>query len=569
MTHIAASPTDKGLQAGATALPTPPDFPVRWEQPEHAQLLWLYQRMHFPEPITPLDEWYLRGEFEGIVRAARHYELPFGAKGKRINTYAYATLIPTTQSGAERKAQSRRAEEKVIGAMANLMQRWEEAWLPEVQAILCGWAAFKLPSASTAELVAYLDEVMVARERLWEIHFELWFPAYGAISLFGEFYCDLFGPDKIFEAYRLVQGFESKTVETTRALWQLSRKALTMPAVQAILQAEERGRVLAALEEVEEGQLFLAELQRYLQEYGQRSEKWVISSPSWIEDPAPVIESLREYMRQPERALTAELATQALAREESVTAARQALKDHPQATIDRFEFLLKAAQAGSVLTEDHGFWIDQRGWYPIRLLFLEFGRRFAKSAVLEQPEDIFYLTLAEVRATALALPRSNRRPLVAGRQAEMAYFRDITPPPALGARPSVPAEDDFLSRTRSRFFGAPPPLQEAGATVVKGTGASPGSVRGPARVIRTLAEAARLQAGDILVAPTTSPSWTTLFATAAAVVTDTGGVLSHCAIVAREYGIPAVVGTGTATTAIRDGQLLEVDGRAGVVHILE
>jgi pyruvate,water dikinase len=93
-------------------------------------------------------------------------------------------------------------------------------------------------------------------------------------------------------------------------------------------------------------------------------------------------------------------------------------------------------------------------------------------------------------------------------------------------------------------------------------------VRGPARVIRSLRESDKLQKGDVLVAETTSPPWTPLFVTAAAIVTDTGGPLSHCAIVAREYRIPAVVGTGRATTLIKDGQMVEVDGNAGIVRIL-
>jgi pyruvate,water dikinase len=93
-------------------------------------------------------------------------------------------------------------------------------------------------------------------------------------------------------------------------------------------------------------------------------------------------------------------------------------------------------------------------------------------------------------------------------------------------------------------------------------------VRGPAKVVRSLAEAAKLRPGDVLVAETTAPPWTPLFATAAAIVTDTGGVLSHCAVVAREYHIPAVVGTGKATARLRDGQIVEVDGGAGVVRVV-
>ena len=92
---------------------------------------------------------------------------------------------------------------------------------------------------------------------------------------------------------------------------------------------------------------------------------------------------------------------------------------------------------------------------------------------------------------------------------------------------------------------------------------------GRAKVIITLDEAGKLEAGDILVTATTSPPWTPLFATAAGVVADTGGVLSHCAIVAREYGIPAVLGTGRGTAAIRDGQLIEVDGDRGEVRLLD
>jgi pyruvate,water dikinase len=105
-----------------------------------------------------------------------------------------------------------------------------------------------------------------------------------------------------------------------------------------------------------------------------------------------------------------------------------------------------------------------------------------------------------------------------------------------------------------------------------GFGGSPGSsgkVVGIARVVSSLEDAARIQPGEILVAQTTAPPWTPLFASVAAVVTDSGGMLSHCAVVAREYAIPAVVGTGNATSAIADGQTIEVDGDEGVVRILD
>jgi pyruvate,water dikinase len=106
-------------------------------------------------------------------------------------------------------------------------------------------------------------------------------------------------------------------------------------------------------------------------------------------------------------------------------------------------------------------------------------------------------------------------------------------------------------------------------TELRGNAGSPGKVSGTARIIRSLDEADRLHPGDILVTEFTAPPWTPLFATVAAVITDAGGILSHCAVVAREYGIPAVVGTGRATATIRDGQQVEVDGNAGLVRLLE
>jgi pyruvate,water dikinase len=118
----------------------------------------------------------------------------------------------------------------------------------------------------------------------------------------------------------------------------------------------------------------------------------------------------------------------------------------------------------------------------------------------------------------------------------------------------------------ARFFG--PTLAEPQRDgVIKGIGASAGIVRGTARLVRTLDEVDRLSRGEILVTYATAPPWTPLFAIAAAVVTDTGGMLSHCAVVAREYGIPAVVGSKTATQRIADGALITVDGTAGTVRM--
>ncbi len=586
-----SSPPLVGPETATIPVPLPADFPVTWAQPEDAQCLWLRQRMHFPEPMKPLDEWLLRTEFEGAQRAAQLYDLPITSAGRRFNTYAYAHITPIPLSPAAWAAQAASAQEKLGAAMARLREQWEGEFLPEIQQILAGWAAFDLATATMPALVEHLDAVIVARERLWDIHFLVWFPAYTAISLFEEFYREIFGGEDVastssaatlgsaaatgstqaFDAYRLLQGFENKTIETTHALWALSRRALTLPTVCQALQAKSTDAVLAALAENAEGRAFLTDLRVYLDEYGQRGDKWVISVPSWIEEPTSVLKNLKDYLTQPDRDLQAEMAQLATAREQRLRDLRQRLQDYPQPVVAHFEFLLKAAQEGCVLTEDHGFWIDFRGWYPIRRLFLALGERFTTANVLEKPADLFYLTLDEVRTIAAILANRGtpctRHLLVAGRQAETEYYRGLQPPPAIGALPVTPPPLDPVSQAINKFFGAPPPPQRE-LNILRGAGGSPGIVRGPARVIRTLVEATKLQPGDILVAETTAPPWTPLFATAAAVVTDTGGILSHCAVVAREYAIPAVVGVGIATELIVDGQLLEVDGAAGTVRML-
>jgi pyruvate,water dikinase len=165
------------------------------------------------------------------------------------------------------------------------------------------------------------------------------------------------------------------------------------------------------------------------------------------------------------------------------------------------------------------------------------------------------------------LPHVDRRPLVAGRQAELQYFRTVRAPAVLGTLPAEPPADTPLGRAVEKFLGTPPEVSKD-PREVRGNAGSPGTVRGPAKVLLSLSDSSKLRRGDVLVAETTSSPWTQLFATAAAIVTDAGGVLSHCAIVAREYGIPAVVGTGNATTTIRDGDMVEVDGDLGIVRIL-
>jgi pyruvate,water dikinase len=542
-------------------------FPVTWEQPGDEQRCWAHERWGIPGPISPLSFAFADLIYGGMNVAAAAYALPTRVVARRINTFLYMAEDAST-SPADAAEHGQRSEQLLDAALTALGERWEGDWLPEVQRHLAWWEGFDLSGSSTPALLDHLDETVTRMRRLWEIHFLLFMPLVLAISEFDELYRELMGSAGHFDSYRLLQGFDNRTVDGGRALWDLSRRALGAPPVRSALQDSEPAGVLAALAASPEGVAFLAELRAYLAEYGQRSNNPLeLSEPSWIEDPTPVIATLREYLEQPDRDVAAERAALVAERERAIVAVRARLAGYPRPVVKRWESLLRAAQEATVLSEDHAFWIDLCGLYQARRIIVEIGRRLADAGAITVADDVFYLTLDEVREALDGRPPRNALALLAARKAEMEYFRTITPPYTLGSAPPESQADDALSRAMAKFMGvAAPATTEPG--VVLGSAGSPGIVRGTAKVVLSLADAGKLQPGDILVAEYTAPQWTPLFGIAAALVTDFGGVLSHCAIVAREFGIPAVVGTGSATTTLVDGQLIEVDGDQGIVRIV-
>jgi phosphohistidine swiveling domain-containing protein len=206
------------------------------------------------------------------------------------------------------------------------------------------------------------------------------------------------------------------------------------------------------------------------------------------------------------------------------------------------------------------------GWPVLRRMLREIGRRMAEASAINIPDDIFWLTQDEVQTTTTALDTrqslADYHAVVAERCATWERERAVAPPAALpikgGAR--------FLGIDWSSMM--PARTDQPVGDVIKGVAASPGRIRGPARVIHGPDEFDQMRQGDILVARITTPAWTPLFALAAGVVTDVGGPLSHSSIVAREYHIPAVLGTGAATERLSSGQRITIDGDAGTVTII-
>jgi hypothetical protein len=194
----------------------------------------------------------------------------------------------------------------------------------------------------------------------------------------------------------------------------------------------------ARLEQSPAGRVFLAELTRHLARYGHRTADWGLSTPSFVEDPSPVLKVLKDYVTQPDGADPGrELERLAREREAAVAEARERLRGYPAPVVARFEEMLEAAQGGLVLTEDHGFYIDAYAVSLVRDVIAAIGRRLADAGVLDEREDVLMLTCDELREATLGARRIDARALVAVRRAALALHAGVTPPPVLGTMPGV------------------------------------------------------------------------------------------------------------------------------------
>jgi pyruvate,water dikinase len=492
---------------------------------------------------------------------------PIALQIRVINTHYYLAVTPTVPPELMEEA-GRKAEESLKGAIPLFAQRWEEEWLPEIKGYHDRWESFDLAGASVEDLLAHLDWTLETYARLWHIHFEVAVPFLVAPSMFTDLYEDVFGSAEALDAYKLLQGVENLSFVAGADLWSLGQRA-DSEELRSLIRGTPTAEVVEALRATAEGGEFLGHLRAYLDEWGTRSDTVVeLADPSWVEDPAPAIDNLKNYLADGASDPIEHWNLLVKEREQFVAEARERISGYPEPVRQRFEMFMEAGQDGQRLQEDHNWWIDQKGNHQVRHVFLEFGRRFADAGVIADPEDIFYLDGDEIREIAGSGISGDHSGSVVERKAEMERWGKVQAPPLLGTDYGPPP-DNPVTRALGRFWGGPPPPPDPEhPELLKGNPGAPGKVTGTARVIVKLSDAGRLGRGEILVTPTTSPPWSPLFATAGGIVTDTGGALSHCAIVAREYGLPAVVGTGMASVVIQDGQTVEVDGDRGEVRIV-
>ncbi len=341
-----------------------------------------------------------------------------------------------------------------------------------------------------------------------------------------------------------------------RALWQVAEAARADAQVTALIcSGAPYAQICSQLVAAPGGTAFLAAWEQWSRQHGHHtSGELDVARPRWSESPDYVLGLLRTYLATPPDASPVRQQARRQAERATLLAeCRRQLGPLRRAVFDR---LVRWAPAGLVLRED--FKSDAiRVIAVVRRALVELGRRLAQRGVLTSPDDVFFLLVEELEPLVRNGPPADLRARLTRRRAEFAYFQQLTPPPVIVG--------DF-----DPAQAAPPPAAPSGdfPRVLRGLPVSAGVATGPARVILAPGRGDEMQPGEVLIAPCTDPGWAPYFLTAAGIVVDMGGLLSHGSIVAREYGLPAVVNVGPATRLIRTGQLVRVDGDHGTVTLL-
>ena len=532
-------------------------FPLRWDRPGDERLTWLREDAHMAERHTPLEQDYvLEGPNFGIIRRGALAGSPLEIRHWPFNGYFYASttpLVPPVELPARLEAMLRRRR---AGARA-IKRIWDTDYLPGVLAHYAWMRAVRL-DGSPAEALGAWDGLWRRINDIWVTHMSVTSPSYAAADELAQTYAALTGRP-MTEAPALTAGLADTLHAMRRELEALVAAIREQPASAGAIAAREV-RSLAGLDALADGAAVRDALERFLAKWGDMGQvDFGLSAPAWADEPALLLAEISRMLRAPTGADPD--ARRAKLRAEAGRIAertRAALRDRPE-DLARFEEVLAAAERAAPLTEEHNYWIDRIAHAHIRRLCLGFGERLVREGALERPGDLFFLYRAEV-AEAL-LTSADRRPLVAERKREHERDRRRTPPPWLGAEPAAVPPNAAMTDLGYR-------REQDDDRVLKGVPASAGVGRGRARLVRDHRDFDRFTTGDIVVCRSTTVSWIPLFTMAAAVVADIGGALSHAAVVAREFGVPAVVGTGTALNTLVDGERVEVDGSAGTVRRL-
>ena len=552
--------TDKDDNRG-TLLPIPADFPVEWENDAEVTYLWRWDSIHSPLPSSPMS--ISLGE-DRVARQAKQNPAASNTATtsfrRRINGYSYSASLPTQATDEERQKQTNEMDE----AIGTLRELWDTEIRPTMEAELGRAKSVQLRSLTDSELLEQLNDYLELSVKHWKFHNQVVGPTHSSVHRLSMLYKEIMGDVTDDEPYRLIRGLDNKSLETDLAIQELAKKVREAPeTLRIFINNDEPREILSSLDRSAEGTQFLKMLDKFLDVYGLRPTGFDALYPSWKEDPSFVILNIRSFIQSSPRDIRTEQETLSEDAEQCQQMVLAKIGDDRD-RIAEFQTCLEHARELWPLKEDHAFYIDQGSAACLRILLAEVGRRLSSHGVINDSDDVFYLTLDEALTALKSSTSENLGDLATERRNQRDAQIKIIPPAFLGTLPgdgSLGMAPEF----RSMMGPAPEANGDQDETVLRGGGGASGSVTGPAKIVRSPEEFAKIRPGDILVCTSTSPTWTPLFGTVGALVSDSGGVLSHTAIVAREYGLPAVVGVKDGTRRIADGQIITVDGDNGLV----
>jgi pyruvate,water dikinase len=539
-----------------------PEFPIDDVDAAVLETTWEWDDMHMPFPLAPLAADYT----VRILGASfnHHYERFGGTQTLEARVWHGYTYFGFSWNlpAAEEDAAKARWTEAVRARIAATPAYWRDEAMPALGRIYSSLDAVPVDELAPEALVAAWREAWALTLDAWRIHFVSIMGPYQVLEDLSDQYAAAIGAGRDVEALSLIRGDVHELEEVESGIEALAAMLAASPALAAAVATQASGVAdedrldRDALRAAPGGPAFVAALDDFLDLHGHLGQNHDdLAAPSWAELPIGLLRSLGQRAARPGGA-AARLEELNEVAAERAAAVRAALADRP-IELARFETTLALAREIGYLTEGHNYWIDRMAQARLRGLVTRIGRRLVRAGVIDRVDDVFFLGADDV-AEAI-LDGAPRHAIVGERRAELERQRTITPPRYIGPIPEDTGPSDRFDSVR---------IESTVANELRGTGASAGVVRGPARVILSQDDFGRVRQGDIVVAPSSNPSWVPVFTIAGGLVTNTGGVLSHAAVVAREFGLPAVVGAVEATSKITDGRLVEIDGTAGTVRLL-
>ncbi|MGH2358464.1 MAG: PEP-utilizing enzyme [Candidatus Limnocylindria bacterium] len=563
------------------------DFPIEWASDLESQLFWVFDDLHCPHPLSPMffdiGGWWLTCD-----HMFRRFGTPFASDwiAKNVNGYLYTAAIPAdrrftvdameygSRYGARVPLDGGYSER--IGTYLDAVlptygssfeQWWRQRLVPEMQRNFAYLEEMleRKDDLSLMELACLFEDAIDVHDRHWKIHWMLNFSQFSATMNLRAVMERTHG--RIDEALlgRLQNSASDRNWDSIEALWRMKEEARSDAALAEAFRHETAGEIIAALERSTRGRRFIGErVKPYQKEFGWHavwSHEFIF--PTLYEKMEPVIELVRGYIETDYDYPTTIGAVKA-----DIEAASHEIVDGLEGeALDAMRAANEINLKMAPLTPDHHFYIDQGANAHVRLVLVAIGRKLVAAGALDEADDVVFLRYNELRVLMGDPAGTGARAIVRQRKAERERSYRLRPPAWIGTATQSQLDFPYLN-----LWGFPEKFhRKAGAVAgeVIGIGGSPGQVEGMARVVLREDQFDEVRAGDILVCQMTNPAWVVLFTKIAGMVTDAGGMAAHPAVLSREFGIPAVVGTSVATQQIHTGDRVRVNGTSGVVEILE